>query len=277
MFIKLIEILQSNMNVVVWVSHVLTTVIGTGIIAYVLESIEINMKLREQVLKSKKIEAISQMGAAISHELRNPLTSVRGLLQFLREDSNLEAKQTEYIDIAIDELDQAENVIANYLSFAKPSMERVEKLNVQTEIEQVINELMINIKSNEIQVKSHFKHHEFIHGDRQMLHQCFRNVIENCIDAMPSGGILSLETVQTKSEIKITITDTGSGMTEEQLQRLGEPYYLLNEGKGTGLGMMIVHSFMRAMNGSIDITTKLEEGTTFQITFPIKGRTRPAA
>jgi two-component system, sporulation sensor kinase B len=274
LFIKMIEIFQGDLNIVVWMSHISITVMGAGIISYALETIDINWKLRGQVLKTKKLEALSQMGAAISHEIRNPLTSARGLMQFLREDSNLEEKQTEYIDIAISELDQAEMVIANYLAFSKPSMERVEELNVRMELEQVIIDLMDLIDNNQIQVKKQFNHYESIHGDKKMLHQCFKNVIENCIDAMPAGGSLSLETTQTKCEIMISISDTGYGMSDDQLDRLGEPYYLINEGKGTGLGMMLVHSFMRAMNGSIDIKSKLDEGTTFHITFPINGKTR---
>lgn len=265
---------QPNYGLDMWVPYFIISALGTGIIAYALESMYSNMKLREQIWKTKRIEAVSQMGAAISHEIRNPLTAAKGFLQFLKEGNNLEQSQKEYISIAIKELDQAEEVIGNYLTFAKPAMERVEELNVHWILVQVLTELSPMININNIVIEKEFNSSGIIIGDKQMLHQCFSNLIKNCIESMPTGGDVYLISFDTKQATTICITASGFKMTEEQIQRQGEPFYAINEGKGTGLEMMVVHSILRALNGSIEIKSKPDEGTTFILQFPKKERTR---
>jgi two-component system, sporulation sensor kinase B len=258
----------------VWIPYFIIAALGTGIISYAIESMNTNMKMRDQLLKTKRIEAVSQMGAAISHEIRNPLTSARGFLQFLNEGENLNLNQKEYIGIAITELDQAEEVIGNYLTFAKPAMERVEELNIHWIFLQVMSEITLMVGHNDVKIERDFTSSGTILGDKRMLHRCFYNLIKNCIQSMPEGGKLTLHTSDTKDATIITITDTGGGMTEEQVNRLGEPFYSIHEGNGTGLGMMVVHSILRAMNGSIEIKSKLNKGTQFILTFPKTERTR---
>ncbi len=257
-------------NLEIWSAYFIVSTVGTGIIAYALETMNSNVKVREQLLKSKRMEAVSQMGAAISHEIRNPLTSARGFLQFINEGTNLDQCQSSYIEIAIKELDQAEEVISNYLTFAKPAIERVEDLDPHWILIQIVSELADMVETNKIKIERDFNSNEIILGDKQMMRKCFYNLIKNCIESMPDGGTLNLKTADTKQGTLITISDTGYGMTDEQLNRLGEPYYLISEGSGTGLSMMVVHSIVRAMNGSIDIKSKSNEGTTFLMSFPRK-------
>lgn len=258
----------------IWIPYFVISALGTGIIAYSLESMHINMKMREQLMKTKKIEAVSQMGAAISHEIRNPLTSARGFMQFLNEGKNLDQSQRDYIGIAISELDHAEEVISNYLTFAKPSIEKVEELDVHRILAQVLNELSIMIGTNNVEIVKKFYSSGDITGDRQMVQRCLYNLVKNCIESMPASGVLTFETEDKKNSTSIKISDTGFGMTDEQVNRLGEPFYLINEGNGTGLGMMVVHSIVRAMNGSIEIKSKQNEGSQFILTFPKSERTR---
>lgn len=265
---------QLDYGIHVWVPYFIIAALGTGIIAYSLESMHANLKLREQLLKSKRIEAVSQMGAAISHEIRNPLTSARGFLQFLNEDKNLDSTQKMYIGIAISELDQAEEVIGNYLTFAKPAIEKVEELNIHWIFIQVITDLSSMMNQSNIKIVKKFTSNNTLFGDKQMLHRCFFNLIKNSIESMPDGGTLTIQTSDQKGLVVISISDTGYGMTEEVLNRLGEPYYSINEGHGTGLGMMVVHSIIRAMNGSINIISKPNKGTQFIMKFPNTERTR---
>lgn len=270
-FMKIIGFFEHQVfNLGIWLAYFIVSAVGTGIIAYALETMNSNFKVREQLLKSKRMEAVSQMGAAISHEIRNPLTSARGFLQFISEGTNLDKSQSAYIEIAIKELDQAEEVISNYLTFAKPAIERVEDLDPHWILIQIVSELAAMVETNQIKIERDFNSNEIILGDKQMLRQCFYNLIKNCIESMPEGGTLNLKTADTKQGTLITISDTGYGMTEEQLNRLGEPYYLISEGSGTGLSMMVVHSIVRAMNGSIEIKSKSDEGTAFLMSFPKK-------
>lgn len=270
--IVFLDIQEYGMDI--WIPYFIISALGTGIIAYALESMHQNMKIREQLMKTKRIEAISQMGAAISHEIRNPLTSARGFLQFLNEGPNLEQSQRDYIGIAISELDHAEEVIGNYLTFAKPSVEQVEELDFHRVINQALIENSLMIETNNVKMVRKFKSCGVLFGDKQMLQRCFYNLIKNCIESMPSGGVLTIQTTDSKTATTISITDTGFGMTEEQINRLGEPFYLINEGNGTGLGMMVAHSIIRAMNGTIEIKSKPNKGSQFILIFPKSERTR---
>jgi two-component system, sporulation sensor kinase B len=246
-------------------SYIVISTIGAGIIAYAIESIQYNRKMREQVVKAKRIEALSQMGAAMSHEIRNPLTSARGFLQFMSEDKTLNHNYSDYIGIVLNELDQAEEVIVNYLTFAKPPMEKVEEIDIRVSLRQVLNELSPLIEKNQVVLGEILNPVNIIHADKQMIERCFYNLIKNSVDSMPNGGRLGILTKETKKEIKLIITDTGSGMTEEEINRIGEPFYSLDEENGTGLGMMIAHSIIRAMNGTLEIKSQVDQGTSFTV------------
>jgi two-component system sporulation sensor kinase B len=96
------------------------------------------------------------------------------------------------------------------------------------------------------------------------------NILKNGAEAMPKGGTLSISCFEKQNEVNITISDTGIGMTHEQIDRLGEPYYSTKGSNGTGLGMMVSHGIIRAMNGKIFTKSEVGKGTTFRITFPSK-------
>jgi len=108
----------------------------------------------------------------------------------------------------------------------------------------------------------------FIKGDRQKFRQCFVNVLKNAIESMSTGGYLTISTEFSQSYVTIMVKDTGVGMKSEQLERLGEPFYSTKGKKGTGLGMMVVYSIIRAMDGSIWVESEEEKGTTFLFEFP---------
>ncbi|RFU66645.1 sensor histidine kinase [Peribacillus glennii] len=253
-----------------WIGFVFIPAICTFIMAYTIETINRNLYLRQQIEKTKKMEAVTHMAAAISHEIRNPLTSAKGFVQFVSEDDNLAQTQKEYLSIALQELNQAETVIRDYLTFSKPSIISVEEINVSEELNNTLKILQPLSNLNSVQVKTDLTLPGQIQGDRHKFHQCFFNIIKNCIEAMPSGGQLYVKTMNKGTNILITISDTGVGMSEQQIHRLGEPYYSTKEGKGTGLGMMVVYSIIRAMNGTISVKSEINKGTTFLISFPRK-------
>lgn len=241
--------------------------IGAVIISYIIEEIIMTIQLRQRTIKSKRIEAVERMGAAISHEIRNPLTAAIGFVQLLQSDAISKENHTHYISIIKNELKSAERVIQDYLNFSNPEIKSMEPLLLQEELEQVVQLLQPLAKRNSVKIVSIFSPGEEIEGDKQKFHQCFVNIMKNAIESMPEGGILTVETERTTT-VSILIKDTGSGMTLEQMTRLGEPYYSTKGSKGTGLGIMVVYSIVRAMNGTIHVESEIGKGTTFKITFP---------
>ncbi|WHZ04335.1 MFS domain-containing histidine kinase [Neobacillus sp. YX16] len=242
--------------------------LGIGLIAYSIEYIKKSVELKHQLIKVEKLKAVEQMGAAISHEIRNPLTAASGFVQLLNDDYLPRHKRREYLSIVKDELNSAERVIEDYLTFAKPSLVSIEELNVKNELRQIINILTPMANQNSVEIITDFSVIGFIKGDKQRFRQCFINILKNSVEAMPTGGHLYVETHFSKDYITICIRDTGIGMTSEQLERLGEPYYSTKGKNGTGLGMMVVYSIVRAMNGFIRVESELDAGTTFRIKFP---------
>jgi two-component system, sporulation sensor kinase B len=242
--------------------------LGIGLIAYSIEYIKKSVELKHQLIKVEKLKAVEQMGAAISHEIRNPLTAASGFVQLLNDDYLPRHKRREYLSIVKDELNSAERVIEDYLTFAKPSLVSIEELNVKNELRQIINILTPMANQNSVEIVTDFSVIGFIKGDKQRFRQCFINILKNSVEAMPSGGHLYIETHFSQDYVTVCIRDTGVGMTSEQLERLGEPYYSTKGKNGTGLGMMVVYSIVRAMNGFITAESEVGSGTTFWIKFP---------
>lgn len=251
-----------------WIAFLSIPPVGIGIIAYSIEFVRKNIEMRQQLVKAEKLKAVEQMGAAISHEIRNPLTAASGFVYLLQDEHLSRQKRKEYLALVKDELDSAERVIRDYLTFAKPELESMEELNVKTELNQIINIITPLAKQHSVEVNKDFSIIGFIKGDRQKFRQCFVNVLKNAVEAMPNGGALTISTEYNQDYVSIRIGDTGMGMTDEQLERLGEPFYSTKGKNGTGLGMMVVYSIIRAMDGTIDVQSKVGEGTVFHFHFP---------
>ncbi|MEW9051270.1 MAG: HAMP domain-containing sensor histidine kinase [Neobacillus sp.] len=251
-----------------WFAYIVIPPLGIGIIAYCIEFFKRSIEMQQHLIKVEKLKAVEQMGAAISHEIRNPLTAASGFVQLLQDDYLPRNKRREYLSIVKEELNSAERVIQDYLTFAKPSLVSIEELNVKNELKQIINILQPMANQYSVEIITDFSVIGFIKGDRQRFRQCFINILKNAVESMPNGGHLYIDTDFSQDNVTIRVTDTGVGMSKEQLERLGEPYYSTKGSKGTGLGMMVVFSLIRAMDGAIRVQSEVGVGTTFHISFP---------
>jgi two-component system, sporulation sensor kinase B len=253
----------------IWIGFVGIQAISIGLITLLIETMKKTLMIREKIIKAKKLEAVSHLAASVGHEVRNPLTVTRGFLQMLQTDKNLTfEKRQEFLQIAIEQLDSAETIISDYLTFAKPDISNVESIDIASEIKKA-TELITPLANRHSVLIEISTTKAFVKGDRSYLQQCLVNIMKNSIEAMPQGGFLTIQTELIDGHFILSIIDTGIGMTTEQLKRLGEPYFTTKGYKGTGLGMMVVYSLIKAMNGNIDVTSELGKGTRFTLTFPI--------
>ena len=266
--ILLVWLFTNTIKVPLLFDYLIIQAIGMLLISYIAETLKQNFTLKQKVIKTERLEVISQLAACISHEIRNPLTTSRGFMQLLSE-RNLDPSDKKFFKLSIQEIDRAEKVIKDFLTFAKPEIKKEEALNLREELEQCIELLTPLANMNSVIISSHFTDNLFVMGDRSLFLQSLINIIKNCIEAMPNGGDLSIETGITRNsnELFISIRDTGIGMSKEQLNRLGEPYFSTKEGKGTGLGMMVVYRIIEIMKGTLTVESKIGEGSTFTITF----------
>ncbi|MBC6975732.1 sporulation kinase [Bacillus sp. Xin] len=255
------------------IAYQLCTIIGTILILYLLNILRLQVRLQEELINAEKFHLIGEMAASISHEIRNPLTSTKGFLQLLQSEKCSEKDRKLYTEIAIHGIEQANHVLTDYLTFAKPSIEKEQRLQLEDELLHALSLItplanLSNVRIHYIKQSSSF----FITGEKQKFNQCLLNILKNCIEAMPKGGDLILTLVPDHKHIQLYIKDNGIGMDTEQVKRLGSPFYSTKE-KGTGLGMMVVFSVIKAMDGKIDITSEKDIGTTFLLTFPLIQKT----
>ncbi|NRF96137.1 two-component sensor histidine kinase [Paenibacillus frigoriresistens] len=239
-----------------------------GLAVYIIESIRRNSELKKELIFSEKMNIASVISASVAHEIRNPLTAVRGFIQLLTQTELNPDKKQMYGEICLEEIDRAEQIIKDYLSLAKPYPEVVEKLDIGEEIQYIYNVLtsVANLTGSEVEIK--YENNLLVLGDRKKLRQSIINIAKNGLEAMgDKNGVLKIEAYRRNNEVILSISDTGIGMTNDQISRLGMPYFS-NKDKGTGLGMMVSFSFIKSMLGYINVKSELGKGTVFDISFP---------
>jgi PAS domain S-box-containing protein len=220
----------------------------------------------EQLLqKSEKLALLGQMAAGIAHEIRNPLTSIRGFIQLFKGDTH----QEEYYDIVLSELDRINSIVGEFLVLAKPTAAVFTEKDVKELIKDVVT--LINTQSilNNVQIFVEFESVlPKISCEENQLKQVFLNLLKNSIEAMPTGGNIDVK-VKAKEEgkISIQIIDQGIGIPKDRIPTLGEPFYTTKE-KGTGLGLMTCYKIIESHNGQILIDSEVNQGTTIEIILP---------
>ncbi|WP_239585999.1 sensor histidine kinase [Bacillus mesophilus] len=250
-------------------ANVLTIhVTGTIVITILIEKIIMNVKNRERYMESERLNLISELSASVSHEIRNPLTVTSGFLQLLNESKTINKEEKQYITYSLEELKRAEKIVSDFLSFAKPQAENMVFSNLKEEIDYVNNVMKPYANYHQVDLECQFSNSLYIKYDQNQLRQCLINLYKNGIEAMKvNGGTLSIHVSEQKHEIKINIADNGIGMTEEEISRVGKPYYSTKE-EGTGLGMVMVYTTVNKLKGKIEVKSEKEKGTSFTITIP---------
>ncbi|WP_284644906.1 PAS domain-containing sensor histidine kinase [Paenibacillus silviterrae] len=233
-----------------------------------LKRIELEQAVEQELRELEHLKTVSQLAASISHEVRNPLTVTRGFMQILKDSTLNEEKRRQYFDLSLEELDRAERIITDYLTFAKPALEHYERLELNTELRHIVQVILPFASMENIAVELDPSEEElYVYGEGKKLHQALINVMKNGIEATPAGGSLTIRLKRIDGNSVLTIEDSGQGMDEEQLKKLGTPYYTTKD-KGTGLGTMVAFSIFKAMEGEIKVESKLGRGTRFVLSFP---------
>ncbi|WP_458352253.1 ATP-binding protein [Peribacillus frigoritolerans] len=258
-----------TIGISLWKQYFTIQVIGIVVVILLWEVILTNFQVLEKLVKAEKLQIVSHLAASISHEVRNPLTVTRGYIQMLSEDVSSHTK-VRYANIALKELDRATDVINDYLTFAAISPENTERLRVSEEIQHVVNSIkpLANNNRTELKISLFEDGAYYIMGERKKFQQCLFNILKNGIESMDHGGKIYIHLIQAASTIQIKIQDQGIGMTQEQIYRLGEPYFT-TKNKGTGLGMMVSYSVIKSMDGTVHVSSVQGKGTCFSINLPI--------
>jgi len=226
--------------------------------------------LQERVRRSERLASLGRLAAGVAHEIRNPLSSIRGFAQFFQNRFKGQEKEQEYAAVMVREVDRLNRVITELLDFARPKEPHRESHNLQEILEQTLKVLEPELARRNIGVEKKLDASlPRILADRDQLSQAFLNLMLNALESMEGEGKLriSLES-EGASALTISIADTGKGIPPEDLERVFEPFFSTKR-KGTGLGLAIVHQIVENHKGQIRVESREGEGTTFRITLPI--------
>lgn len=215
--------------------------------------------------KSEKLALLGQMAAGIAHEIRNPLTSIKGFIQLFKSDH----LQDEYYDIVLSELDRINEIVGEFLVLAKPSAAVLVEKDVKVLIKEVVTFFNSQSILKNVQIFVEYESDlPMISCEENQLKQVFLNLLKNAIEAMPVGGTIEVK-VMAKGEghIAIQIVDQGVGIPGDRISTLGEPFYTTKE-KGTGLGLMTCFKIIEGHNGKLTFQSKEKVGTTVEILLP---------
>ncbi|MEH7120208.1 PAS domain S-box protein [Neobacillus vireti] len=227
-------------------------------------------KKTEEVLhRQDKLAAVGQLAAGVAHEIRNPLTSMKGYAEFLQLDEK-DPERMEFLNIILDEIERVNTIVEDFMVLAKPkAVELVEK-NVVPVIRDVVSLLEFEARKKAVRLSFDCNQEIIqIECDENRLKQVFLNFIKNGIEAMPNGGDLQVKTVIHENNVQISIQDSGVGIPKEKLKKLGEPFYTTKK-NGNGLGLMVSFKIIESHNGKVFVESELNKGTTFNILLPAK-------
>ncbi|TMU85184.1 hypothetical protein FGG79_15000 [Bacillus sp. BHET2] len=220
------------------------------------------MMMKKMLNQREKLQVVSRLAASISHEIRNPLTTSKGYLQLMREENN-EEMQREFVDLSLSGIDQATTVIEEYLTFTRSSPDNKERIDVKDTILEMIE--TVKPLAQHVQFRYQLMDGIYVDGHSLSFRKCVGNIIRNAIESMPQGGELTV-TMVVNENLAIAISDSGWGMTKEQIERFGEPFFSTKD-EGTGLGIMAANIIVHSMKGNIRVESELNKGTTVYIEF----------
>lgn len=232
-------------------------------------------RLQEEVRRKEKLAALGGLAAGVAHEIRNPLSSIKGLASFFRDKFPQGSQDKEIAEVMAREVDRLNRVISELLEFARPSDLHRRPTDVNQLLEHAVRLVQEDAKTKGIQIllsKGGDLPAASIDPDR--FAQCFLNLFINAIQAMDKGGTLSVKSFKgANEEIGIEIGDTGKGIHQGDLKTIFDPYFTTKP-SGTGLGLAIVHKIIEAHQGRIFVRSTPGKGTVFTILVPSKGRER---
>jgi two-component system NtrC family sensor kinase len=237
------------------------------------ELAEINAQLQAaqlQLIQSEKLAAIGQLTAGIVHDVKNPLTVIKGMSEVIVEDNKVDAQTLDEIRIIRDSAEKANRIVSDLLKFARQSRPEMTRQDLRETIDACLRLTAYLIREAHVQViKDMPQNQVLITYDAQQIEQVLLNMIANATQAMPDGGVLRINLSQADGAVAVAIQDTGTGIAPENLGRIFDPFFTTKpEGKGTGLGLSVSYGIIANHRGQIAVDSTLGKGTIFTILLP---------
>ena len=236
-----------------------------GILANSFNQMTRELKIsRDKLIQSEKLAAVGQIAAGVAHEIRNPLTSMKMIVQLLKRRSQDDENSKKQIQVVLDEINRLEIIINGLLDFARPMQLSLKPVNVADIIDDVLNIMIADLSHRKIELEKNIEENlRKVMLDADRMKQVFMNLILNSMQAMPDGGKLIIKCYndENNKKVLVEIRDTGLGMSKETLNNAFEPFFSTKAG-GIGLGLSNVKKIIEQHGGSIHLESKEGEGSS---------------
>ncbi|HLO24769.1 MAG TPA: ATP-binding protein, partial [Geobacteraceae bacterium] len=230
--------------------------------------------IEEQLRKAERLSALGELSAVLAHEIRNPLGSIKGTAEILKDDFHPGDRKYEFLEILVRETDRLNRVVEDFLQLARPLKVERETCDIMAQLADVVALVSSEAASRCVRLLLSPAEMPQVHGDPEKLKQAFLNLVLNGIQATARGGTLSVTASLVPggegggSSVEVTFSDTGEGMEPAVLARIFEPFYTTKEG-GTGLGLAITQRIVESHGGKIEVESEKGKGTMFKVKLPV--------
>ncbi len=239
-----------------------------------LEKTRNELRRAQKELEIKNRLAIAgEVSAQLAHEIRNPLAAISGSVQVLKEELGLRGEKRELMNIVISESKRISQSIEQFLNLASPVQKAFSSINLSMILKETLTLLQRSGEINgNVRVEGNYHSADILYfGNGNQFKQLFWNLVKNALRAMPGGGMLTIDFAKKKDRIELRFADTGIGMSEEEKERIFEPFYSGFE-DGKGIGMAVVRRIVDDYRGEIEVISAPEKGTEVVITLSEKYR-----
>jgi len=228
------------------------------------------LRLKEQLSRAKHLSSLGEMVAGISHEIRNPLGIIRSSSELLKKKMAGYDRSNSIPDIIIEESSRLNNIITDFLNFAKPKNPNLISCRIEDIIEKNIAFLASQIKEQGYTIDKHYDNNlPEITADSDMLYQAFLNILINAMQAMPKGGGINVKISSSDNTVKMFFEDQGEGIAEDILEKIWDPFFT-TKAKGTGLGLGIVKNIIESHGGRVQISNRSVSGARMIVEIPVE-------
>lgn len=221
--------------------------------------------------RSERLAAVGQLAAGAAHEIRNPLTAIKGFMQLIGR--RVEGELAGYIDIVLQEIERIEGIVNDLLLLARPPKPRLRPVDVGALLRRLVDMVRMDEVARGCSVELRVVEPlPPVTADEAQLRQVFLNLMRNGLDAMPGGGVLRLRASHDPAAgtVLVEVEDRGTGMPPEHLNRIFDPFFSTKEG-GTGLGLAVSYGIVRNHGGHIDVDSEVGRGTRMRVVLPVAG------
>jgi signal transduction histidine kinase len=226
--------------------------------------------IEEQLRRAERLSALGELSAALAHEIRNPLCSIRGTAEILREDFRPDDRKYEFLEILLKETDRLNRVVEDFLGLARPVEVEQKSCDIMTELREVAALASGEALARGVRLVLLERELPPVRGDREKLRQVFLNLILNGVQATPRGGSLTISAdlpanrEDSPAVVELVFADTGQGIPAEIMPHIFKPFFTTKDG-GTGLGLAIAQKIIESHGGGIAVKSEPGKGTTFTV------------